>query len=302
MQQKITPNLWFDGNAGEAAKFYCSAFPDSEVVSTGYYPTSAEEGLADFQKDMAGKILTTTFRLGGFEYVAINAGPEFKPTPAHSCMVNFDPSRDAQAREHMDEMWARLIDGGTALMPLQKYDFSEYYGWVQDRYGFSWQLILTRPEGEERPFIIPSLLFGGAAQNRALEAIEYYVDVCNDAKKGVVVPYHQDTGPARAGRSVLFSDFMLENQWFTAMDSGADQDFTFTEAVSYSIACKDQAEIDYFWEKLSKHPENEQCGWCKDQLGVSWQIVPANMGELMQKPDAYKTMMAQKKIVIAEYK
>jgi predicted 3-demethylubiquinone-9 3-methyltransferase (glyoxalase superfamily) len=302
MQQKITPNLWFDGNAGEAAKFYCSAFPDSEVVGTGYYPTSAEEGLADFQKDMAGKIQTTTFRLGGFEYVAINAGPEFKPTPAHSCMVNFDPSRDVQAREHMDEMWARLIDGGTALMPLQKYDFSEYYGWVQDRYGFSWQLILTRPEGEERPFIIPSLLFGGAAQNRALEAIEYYVDVCNDAKKGVVVSYHQDTGPARAGRSVLFSDFMLENQWFTAMDSGADQDFTFTEAVSYSIACKDQAEIDYFWEKLSKHPENEQCGWCKDQFGVSWQIVPANMGELMQKPDAYKTMMAQKKIVIAEYK
>ena len=85
------------------------------------------------------------------------------------------------------------------------------------------------------------------------------------------------------------------------MDSGTEQDVTFTEAVSYSVTCKDQAEIDYFWEKLSAVPEAEQCGWCKDKFGVSWQIVPENMGELMSKPNAFKTMMDQHKIVISEY-
>lgn len=153
MSQKITPNLWFDGNAKEAADFYVSVFPDGKIISTDYYPNSTEEGLADFQKDLAGKVLTVEFELLGTRFVAINAGPEFK----------------------------------------------------------------------------------------------------------------------------------------------------FNEAVSFSVPCKDQEEIDYYWEKLSKVPESEQCGWCKDQYGLSWQIVPENMAELMQKPDAFKTLMAQHKIVIAEY-
>jgi predicted 3-demethylubiquinone-9 3-methyltransferase (glyoxalase superfamily) len=100
----------------------------------------------------------------------------------------------------------------------------------------------------------------------------------------------------------MFADFVLENQWFTANDSGVEQEVTFNEAVSFSVACKDQAEIDYYWDKLSKHSENEQCGWCKDQFGVSWQIVPANMDELMKRPGAFKVMMNQKKIVIADYR
>lgn len=151
--QKITPNLWFDGNAKEAAEYYVSVFPDSEVVSTEYYPKSKDEGLADFQLELAGKVLTVEFKLAGQTFVAINAGPEFK----------------------------------------------------------------------------------------------------------------------------------------------------FTEAVSFSVACKDQEEIDYYWEKLSTVPESEQCGWCKDKYGLSWQIVPENIGELMKKPNAFKIMMKQKKIVIADY-
>jgi predicted 3-demethylubiquinone-9 3-methyltransferase (glyoxalase superfamily) len=151
--QKITPNLWFDGNAKEAVDFYVSFFPNSKILSTEFYPNSTEEGLADFQKDLAGKVLTVEFELDGMQFVAINAGPEFK----------------------------------------------------------------------------------------------------------------------------------------------------FNEAVSFSIACKDQEEIDYFWEKLSSVPESEQCGWCKDKYGLSWQVVPENMAELMQKPNAFKTLMQQKKIVISEY-
>ncbi len=149
----ITPNLWFDGNAQEAVDFYVSVFPDSEIVTTEYYPQSEAEGLAEFQSGLAGKVLTIEFELNGNPFVAINAGPEFK----------------------------------------------------------------------------------------------------------------------------------------------------FTEAVSFSIPCKDQTEIDYYWEKLSAVPEFEQCGWCKDKFGLSWQIVPQNMGELMKKPNAFSNMMKMHKIVIADF-
>lgn len=149
--QKITPNLWFDGNAQDAVDFYTSVFSESEVLATSHYPT---EGLADFQQSLAGKVLTIEFGLSGQNFVAINAGSEFK----------------------------------------------------------------------------------------------------------------------------------------------------FNEAVSFSIACKDQAEIDYYWDKLSNYPDNEQCGWCKDQFGLSWQVVPENIDQLMTGPDgsynskAFQAMMQMKKI------
>ncbi len=149
----ITPNLWFDGNAQEAVDFYVSVFPDSKIISTEYYPESSAEGLADFQQNLAGKVLTIEFELSGNRYMAINAGPEFK----------------------------------------------------------------------------------------------------------------------------------------------------FTEAVSFSVPCEDQAEIDYYWEKLSSVPESEQCGWCKDKYGLSWQIVPKNMDELMSKPNAFATLMNMHKIVIQDF-
>jgi len=153
MEQKITPNLWFNGNAQEAVDYYISVFSNSSVISTAYYPNSAEEGLADFQKDMAGKPLAIEFQLSGQHFTAINAGPEF----------------------------------------------------------------------------------------------------------------------------------------------------TFSEAISFAISCKDQEEIDYYWERLSSVPESEQCGWCKDRFGLSWQVVPENMGELMQRPNAYAHMMQMKKIIIADF-
>lgn len=299
MTQKITPNLWFDG-AKEAVDFYISAFPDSKVLSTTYYPKSAEEGLADFQQDMAGKELTVDFELGGLPFTAINGGPEFKFNPSISFMVNFDPARDDQAREHLDELWSKLIDGGQVLMPLDEYPYSKRYGWVKDKYGLTWQLILTDPTGEPRPFIVASLMFTGDNTNHAEEAVNFYVSVFKEAKIGTLARYREDTGPAKAG-SLMFADFTLEGQWFAAMDSGVEQNDTFNEAVSLVVTCKDQAEIDYFWEKLSQVPGAEQCGWCKDKYGVSWQIVPEDMGELMKKPDAFAHLMEMKKIVIADF-
>jgi predicted 3-demethylubiquinone-9 3-methyltransferase (glyoxalase superfamily) len=150
MEQAITPNLWFDGNAQEAVDFYTSIFPNSTVNATSYYP---EEGLADFQKHLAGAPLAIDFELNGYRFTAINAGPEFK----------------------------------------------------------------------------------------------------------------------------------------------------FNESISFSIACEDQAEIDYYWSKLSNVPSSEQCGWCKDKYGLSWQVVPKAMGELMQRPGAFTHMMQMKKIVINDF-
>lgn len=301
MSQKITPNLWCNGNAEEMVEFYQQAFADFEVQHTEYYPSSSEEGLAEFQQDLAGKVLTIQFRVHDLEFVAINAGPEFAPNPSISFFVNFDPSRDEQAREHLDELWGRLSDGGMALMELGEYPFSSHYGWVQDKFGVSWQLILTNPEGEPRPMIVPSLLFTDKSQNHAKAAAELYVSLFDDAALGNFSPYGQGMGLAKAD-SIAYGEFRVGDQWFAVMDNGGvEHKFNFTEGVSLSVACQDQAEIDKLWAALSTVPEAEQCGWCKDQFGVSWQIVPKTMDELMKKPGAFKVLMEQHKIVIAEY-
>ncbi len=300
MQQKIVPNLWCNGTAQECVDFYVSIFPESNIISTEYYPTTAEGGLADFQKNMAGQVLTIEYSLAGYECVAINAGSEFQLNPSISFMLNFDPSRDTNAEMQLNELWQKLSVGGREHMPLDSYPFSQRYGWIEDKFGVNWQLILTNPEGEPRPFIIPSLMFSQQQTNKAKEAIDYYTTVFQNAKLGTVAQYIQATGPAKAG-AVQFADFTLAGQWFAAMDTAVEQNFTFNEALSFAVMCKDQSEIDYFWDKLSNVPEAEQCGWCKDKYGVSWQITPENVNDLLRKPGAFANMMRMKKLVIADF-
>ena len=177
-------------------------------------------------------------------------------------------------------VWNRLSDGGTVLMPLDKYPFSERYGWIQDKYGVSWQLILSNPEGEERPTIVPSLLFAGEQCGKAEEAIQFYLSVFKNSRQGHMVRYPQGTEPDQAG-TIMFADFMLENQWFAAMDSARGHAFRFNGAISFMVYCDTQEEIDYYWEKLSAVPEAEQCGWLMDKFGLSWQIVPRELDEML---------------------
>ncbi len=148
--QKIVPHLWYDNEAKEAAEFYASIFPDSKITN-----------VRTIHDTPSGDADLVSFELWGQEFMAISAGPYFKINPSVSFFVNFDPSRDKDAKEKLTDVWNKLSEGGTALMPLDKYPFSEWYGWIQDKFGLSWQLILTNPEGEERPAIIPSLLFVG---------------------------------------------------------------------------------------------------------------------------------------------
>lgn len=269
--QKITPHLWFDHEAREAAEFYTSLFPDSKVVN-----------ITTLHDTPSGDSDIVSFELAGQSFMAISAGPLFKFNPSVSFFVNFDPSRDQDARNNLDTLWERLSEGGTALMPLDKYPFSEHYGWVQDKYGLSWQLILTDPEGEERPFIVPSLMFVGDVAGRAEEAINHYLPVFRNSKLGTIARYGPEQESDPEG-TVMFADFRLEGQWFAAMDSAYAHNFAFNEAISFLVDCESQEEIDYFWERLSAVPEAEQCGWLKDKFGLSWQISSAALREMLTK-------------------
>ncbi|WP_270451375.1 VOC family protein [Kocuria marina] len=293
--QKIIPHVWCQGTAEEAVAFYRDALPDCTLAGSSRYPS---EGLPDFQQKFAGELLTADLRIGDYHVVLINAGEEYHPNPALSFFLNFDPSRDPAARASLQATSDRLGEGGTALMPLGEYPFSPFYGWVQDRFGVSWQLILSNPDGAPRPFVVPALMFCGPVQNRAREALDVYAATFDDAAQGTVVPYPEPTGPAPAG-AVMFSDFSIAGEWFAAMDSGVEQPFTFDPGVSLAVQCRDQEEIDRLWSALSHHPEAEACGWCRDQFGVSWQIIPQGMGELMQHPGAHQRLLEMKKLSIA---
>lgn len=274
--QKIIPHLWFDKEAKEAAAFYASVFPNSKVTSTTII-TNTPSGDCDI----------VSFEVMGLDFQAISAGPYFKINPSISFMVNFDPSQDSEASAHIDDIWTKLIDGGMALMELGEYPFSKRYGWVQDKYGVSWQLILTNPEGEKRPFIVPSLLFVGDVCGKAEESSDFYISIFKNAKRGTIARYTAGSEPDKEG-TVMFTDFQLEGQWFAAMDSAHEHKFAFSEATSFIVKCDTQEEIDYYWNKLSAVPEAEQCGWLKDKYGVSWQITPTMMDEAMASGDQEK--------------
>lgn len=309
MGQRITVNIWCNGNAEEAGAFYAEAFGaadiDASSVVDARYPHA---GLPEFQAHLAGAALTVGVTIGGTRLTLINAGPEFTPNPSISIMVNFDPlmcGGDVDStRERLAVLWERLADGGTVMMELGTYPFSKLYGWVEDRNGVSWQLMLTDPAGDPRPLIIPALMFDGASQNCAAEASDLYVSLFADlpggSEVGTRATYGVLTGRAHAD-ALAFGEFRLDEQWCMGADNGSGVDHPFTPAVSLQVDCASQAEIDLLWNALSAVPEAEQCGWLEDRYGVSWQIVPDNMGELMQRPNAYEHMLQMKKLVIEDF-
>ena len=262
MDQLITPAIWCDGTADEAARFYADVFREGSVVE--HVP-----GLA------------ATVSIHGFRLSLINGGDQYAPNPSISCILNFDPllfGSEEQARTYLDELYERLSAGGV-LMELGEYPFSHRYAWVRDRFGMTWQLMLTDPAGEPRPFILPSFMFGGTNHANAEEATETWIALFDDSRRGVLYRY-EEGGPMAAG-TVMFTDFTLRGTWMSARDSGASHDLTFTPGVSMIVSCRDQEEIDRYWTRLSAVPEAGRCGWCVDRWGVSWQVVLRNIAELM---------------------
>jgi predicted 3-demethylubiquinone-9 3-methyltransferase (glyoxalase superfamily) len=146
--------------------------------------------------------------------------------------------------------------------------------------------------------IMSNLWFNG----NATQAVEFYVSVFPNSKV-ISTTYYPEEGlldfqKDLAGKE-LTVEFELSGNRFVAINAGPD--FTFNESISFSIPCEDQKEIDYYWEKLSKVPEAEQCGWCKDQYGLSWQVVPKNTEELMKRPGAFAKMLQMKKLIIEDF-
>jgi predicted 3-demethylubiquinone-9 3-methyltransferase (glyoxalase superfamily) len=294
-RQKITPHLWFDKEAGEAAEFYCSIFPNSKISN-----------LTVLHDTPSGDTDILSFELGGQPFQAISAGPLFKFNPSVSFILNFDPSMDQNARENLDKTWEKLSEGGEEMMPLQEYPFSQRFGWVKDKFGLTWQLILTDPEGEPRPFITPALMFAGKKKaGMAEEAVNFYLSVFKDSKMGTLLRHPVGLEFDKEG-TVQFADFMIEGTWLGVMDSGYEHGFDFNESISFIVPCESQKEIDYYWDKLSAVPEAEQCGWLKDKFGVSWQVVPTRMDEMMgsgtkeQIDRVTQAFLPMKKFIIAD--
>ena len=284
---KITPHLWFDREAVEAAEFYASTFPSSRVTD-----------VSTLHDTPSGDCDVVSFELFGQPFMAVSAGPLFAFTPAVSFLV-----RCSSAKE-VDELWARLSEGGTALMPLDAYDFSERYGWTEDRYGLSWQLMHAGDmDGGQR--IVPTLLFVRDLWGKAEEAVGFYTSVFPDSSVGQMVRYGPEEGPD-AG-TIKHAGFTLAGQELAAMDSADEgHEFGFNEAISLMVGCDTQEEIDYYWERLSAVPEAEQCGWLKDRFGLSWQVVPSRLNELLaggsdeQKARVTEAFLRMRKFELAE--
>jgi predicted 3-demethylubiquinone-9 3-methyltransferase (glyoxalase superfamily) len=264
--QTITPHLWFDKEAREAAKLYTSIFKNSRIKNT-----------ATLHNTPSGTVDLLTVELLGQEFRLINAGPLFKFTPTVSFLVA------CETKEEVDALWNELSEGGSAFMGLGEYPFSERYGWTQDRYGLSWQVMFVGNRKIEQR-ITPTLMFVGEQCGRAEDAISLYLSVFHDAKVDHILRYGKDDKRDKEG-TIKHAGFSLEGQSFAVMDSARAHDFTFNEAISFMVHCDTQERIDHFWSKLSAEPKAEQCGWLKDKFGLSWQIVPTAMDGMLNDKD-----------------
>ncbi len=269
--QKIVPNLWYDTEAETAVRRYVDLIPGSEIGSIVRYPEAGKE----VHGRTPGSVMNVDFRLGDTSLLALNGGPLFRFTPAVSLFAILE---DEAA---VDRLWQGLIDGGTALMPLDAYPWSQKYGWLSDRWGLNWQIGLGAHADVGRT-VTPSLLFAGEAAGRAEAAIEHYTSVFPGATVDGI--RRHDGSRKDAAGTVMHAQFRIDGQAIMAMDS-VEADAPFTEALSLIVNCEDQAEIDRLWAGLSAVPEAEACGWLKDRFGVSWQIVPRRLGAMMGSGD-----------------
>jgi predicted 3-demethylubiquinone-9 3-methyltransferase (glyoxalase superfamily) len=282
---EIIPHLWFDDEAKEAAGLYTSLLPGSEIVS-----------VRTLRDTPSGDCDVVSFTLAGQPFQAISAGPLFTFNPSISFTIACETAGE------VDALWSLLIEGGSELMPLDSYPFSDRFGWLNDRYGLSWQIALTPTVTQK---VAPMLLFVGDVCGRTEEAVNFYTSIFENSAVDHLVRRGAGEDPDEEG-TVRHTGFTLDGYELAAMDSAADHRFSFNEAVSLMVVCDTQDQIDYFWSKLSAVPEAEQCGWLKDPFGVSWQIVPRLLDKMLQGTDdrtlarVTRAFLQMKKLEIAE--
>lgn len=274
MANTMYPCLWFDGKAKEAADFYCTVFEDSSITHSNP--------------------LVTMFKVNGKQIMGLNGGPMFTINPSISLFVT------CASIEETNKVWDKLIDGGSAMIPIDKQPWSERYGWVKDRFGMTWQVMVSYEPGKRS--ICPSLLFTNEKYGKAASAIDFYTSVFKNSSVNVKELY--PAADVRNAGKVMFSEISLDGFILTLMDGPGDHKYSFSEGVSLVINCNDQEEIDHYWDTFTKDGGKESmCGWCTDKFGVWWQVVPASLGKLMSGPSSQKVVeafMKMKKFIIAD--
>ena len=276
MKEKITPCLWFNAQAKEAATLYCSVFANAKITAQSPIVTAI---------DVSGQSLTL-----------LDGGPMYKPNASISFYYI------CEKEEELNNIWNAFSKEGTVMMPLDKYPWGEKYGWISDKFGISWQLALGKISDVGQK-ITPCLLFTGKQYGRADEAIAHYSSIFKDPMVDGILRYGANELPDKEGK-VKHAQMSLNGYKFMLMESAAPHNFTFTEGVSLTIHCETQEEIDHYWEKLTESGEESMCGWLKDKFGVSWQIIPTILSKIMSDPakagKAAQAFMAMRKLNIEQ--
>lgn len=279
----ISPFLWFDHQAGDAAKFYESVFPGAKIKSKN-----------SISETPSGNVEVYVMQIYHQEFQLMSAGPLYVITPAISFFIH------CESAEEVDDLWGKLLTGGKVRMEVGEYPYSKRYGWIEDKFGVSWQLILMPAPMPKK--IAPSLLFVNEKFGKANEAIEFYTAIFPDSK--IVDVHRAKNQPPYADGMVTYGSFMLSGNLMAALDGPGSHAFDFSEAISLMVNCETQEEVDRYWELLTKDGTEVQCGWLKDKFGVSWQVVPRGHEMYVGGPDpegakrAMQAMLGMKKLDI----
>lgn len=280
MKNNIFPCLWFNTDGGEAAEFYTQTFGGKITANTN---------------------MVLNIELFGQKLMILNAGPQFERNASISFMVL------CETEEEVEKYWEKLSRNGIILMDLGEYPWSKKYGWVRDQFGVTWQVYLGEKQGDQK--IVPTLMFIHENNGKAQTAMELYTSVFPDSKMGNILRYGQGVGNEshEIAENIQHASFDIDGYTFFCMDNSYDHKFGFNEGISIVVMTQNQEETDHYWNSLTKNGGRESmCGWLKDPFGVSWQIVPKKLLELMNDPDREKSMkvmtamMQMKKIVIAD--
>ncbi|MCT3663696.1 VOC family protein [Elizabethkingia anophelis] len=276
MNNDIFPCLWCNRDAKESAEFYCQVFGGKITVDTP---------------------VVINIELFGQKLMLLNAGPQFEKNPSISFLINCASEEDVQ------HYWDQLSEGGMVLMELDSYPWSKKYGWIKDKYGTTWQLYFGEMQ-EQR--LVPTLMFMHRNNGKAMEAMEFYTSTFPESKIEGVLKYKDGGENGEDPENVQHAQFVINNYMLSCMDSSLDHKFDFSEGISLVIMTNDQKETDHLWNTLiSGGGRESMCGWLKDQYGVSWQIVPKKLIELMNDTDPAKSqkvvqaMLKMQKIIIA---
>lgn len=276
MNNLIYPCLILKGRATEAASFYSNTFND--VVITDTNP------------------VVTQLKIGEQKLMLLNDGPPTMPNPSISFMVS------SPTEQETDRYWEKLSEGGEVIMPLDTYEWSRKYGWIQDKFGVSWQLI-TASEGDVGQRISPTLMFTGTNAGKAREAINLYTGLFPESGITGILNYSDGDGDDTS--FVKHSQFTIDGYLLIAMDSSSDHSHVFNDAISFVVDCESQQMIDLYWQCLVDNGGSElACGWLKDKYGIRWQILPDSLGALMSDPmkgaRVMQALFQMKKINVAE--